>query len=463
VGQGGVAIEIMGRLKLAVALLSLVAEVALAQAFPIDDVDKWIEGLHKAHGFSGAVVVMRDGNVLYSRGIGVANADTARAFTPDTPTDGGSLAKPFTAASLLMLVEDGSIDLQAPVKRYVSEYPDATTTVYDLVSHRAPLPDYDAFRSLIKEGKPVTTLALLNESTKVAAASAAPSPAFTYCNVCLDATALVIERVTAKRFDAVLRQQMFFYLGIDNAFIRPARLASLTADRAVGYRMKDGRRERFDAEDLEGFYGGSNLYASARNFARFANAYVVPPSQAGKRFALSPRTTWPLLPAGGLSYGLTLGNWYCANGGERCYYPGVHRGFYNAMYWDRAKRITVVHVSNAALPAWLQPRVTRELVAAAEGRSVAQLSEPKLIALTPDALKSAGGIYDVPGAGRITLMNVDDKPYLRSDIGFHYRLYPVSATMLYAPGLDAYIGIGEDKRLSWTTVFLESFGIRVAS
>ena len=78
-------------------------------------------------------------------------------------------------------------------------------------------------------------------------------------------------------------------------------------------------------------------------------------------------------------------------------------------------------------------------------------------------LKSAGGVYDVPGAGRITLMHVDDKPYLRSDIGFHYRLHAVSATMLYAPGLDAYIGIGEDKRLSWTTVFLESFGIRVAS
>ena len=457
--QGGDALQIMVRL-IVVAAFCLGARLAHAQAFPIDDVDKWLDGLHKSHGFSGAVVVMRDGNVVYARGVGNANAETERAFTPDTPTDGGSLAKPFTAASLLMLVDDGSIDLRSPVKRYVGEYPDAKTTVHDLMAHGAPLPDYDAFKPLFNEGKPVTTLALIKESANVPGTPTQPAPRFSYCNLCLDAVALVIERVTSKRFDAVLRQQIFFYLGIDNAFIRPARLAALPADRAVGYRMKDGRRERFDAEDLEGFYGGGNLYASARNFARFANAFAVP-VQGNRRFALSPKTPWPLLPADGITYGLTLGNWYCVASGERCYHPSVDRGFSNVMYWDRTKRIVVVHVSNSSIAPWLQPLITRELIAAAEGRNVARLVEPKHIPLTPEALKSAAGIYDVPGAGRVTLSMVDDTPFLRSDVGFHYRLHPVSPTMLYAPGLDAYIGIGEDKRLSWTSVFLESFGIRV--
>ena len=451
----------MGRL-IVFATLWLFARVAVAQVFPIDDVDKWLDGLNKSHGFSGAVIVMRDGNVVYSRGVGNANDEASRPFTPDTPTDGGSLAKPVTAASLLMLVDDGSIDLQSPVKRYVNEFPNATTKVHDLLSHGAALPDYDAFKSLFKEGKPVTTLAMIKELANLPGADAAPSPRFSYCNLCLDTAALVIERVTAKRFDAVLRQQIFFYLGIDNASIRAARLSALPAERAVGYRVKDGRRERHDAEDLEGFYGGGNLYASARNFARFANAFALP-SQGDKRLALSPKTPWPLLPPGGMSYGITLGHWYCVNSGERCYYPGVHRGFYNVMYWDRPKRIAVVHVSNSTIAPWLQPRITRELIAAAEGRTVASLAEPKLITLTPDALKAAAGIYDVPGAGRITLLHVDGTPYVRSDIGYHYRLHPVSDTLMYAPGLDSYIGLGEDKRLSWTTVFLESFGIRVAS
>jgi CubicO group peptidase (beta-lactamase class C family) len=407
------------------------------------------------------VIVERDGSVLYSRGVGLANAEQNRAFTPDTPVDGASLAKPFTAASLLMLVDDKSIDLEAPVQRYVPEYPEASAIVYDLVGHRALLPDYDAFKGLAKDGKPITTLAMLTEAPKVARPPTPPAPFFNYCNVCLDAAALVVERVTGKRFDAVLRQQIFFYVGIESAFIRPARLSALRAERAIGYRVRDGKRERFDAEDLEGFYGGSNLYANVREFARFARAFAVP--QTNARFKLSGRTTWPLLPAGGLTYGLTIGNWYCANGGERCYYPGSHRGFYSVMYWDRAKRIVVAFVSNSAVEPWLQPRITRELIAAAEGRSVAPPSEPKLVELTPEILRKAVGTYDLPGAGRVGLLYDKETAYLRTDIGTHYQLVRVARNLMYAPGLDAYLGLGEDGRLSWTSVFLESFGIRVLS
>ena len=53
----------MGRL-IVFATLWLFARVAVAQVFPIDDVDKWLDGLNKSHGFSGAVIVMRDGNVV---------------------------------------------------------------------------------------------------------------------------------------------------------------------------------------------------------------------------------------------------------------------------------------------------------------------------------------------------------------------------------------------------------------
>jgi CubicO group peptidase (beta-lactamase class C family) len=467
-GQGRGASEVMVRLTLAAALFAIAGDVTCAQAgaaFPIEEVDRWLDKLHATHGFSGAVVIERDGSVVYSRGIGAANAETGRSFTPDTPTDGAALAKPFTAASLLMLVEDGSIDLQAPVKKYVTEYPDATTAVFDLLSHRAPLPDYAAFSALMKQGKPVTTPALLAEAERMSA-SAPPAAAGAYryadCGLCLDTAALVVERVTGKRFDAVLRQQIFFHLGIENAFIRQPRLSALPADRAVGYRTLDGRRERYDAEDFEAFYGGGNLYASARDLARFARAHAIPPPR-NARFALSGRALWPVVPAGGLSYGLTLGNWYCENGALRCYYPGLHRGFYNVMYWDRAKRITVVYVSNSGIAPWLRSSITRELVAAAEGGSITQPVEPKLATLTDEKLRGALGIYDVPGAGRVTLLHDAGKHYVRSDIGLLYPLHRVSPTLFYVPGLDAYVGLGEDSRLSWTTVFLESYGVRVAS
>lgn len=456
----------MGRLTAAGALLALLAiglvpaTASCATRFAVEDVDRWLERLHAVRGFSGAVVIERDGHVVYSRGVGVANDDTRRMFTPDTRTDGGSLAKPFTATLLLMLAGEGTVDLDAPVRRYVSEYPDATTTLHDLLAHRAALPEYESFTALFALGQPVTTAAMLDASGRTGRSATRSGDArFLYCNLCLDAAALAIERATRQRFEQVLRERLLDPLGLDRAFVRPARLADMPADRAVGYRVRDGRHQRFDAEDLEGFHGGSNLYASAREFARFARAFATSapvPGEGVVRRALSPAYVQPNVVSG-----LTLGGWYCAPGAERCYYTGAHRGFYNVMYWDRARRIVVVYVSNSTIAAWLQPRIARELVAAAEGRTVAPLVEPPLAALTPEALRAASGSYSVPGVGRVAVFIEHGNAYARVASGAEYRLYPVSPTVLYGPGLDAFVGFARDGGLSWTTVFVDTLGTRV--
>lgn len=452
----------VGRLIAVVALVAFGVAPALSQPAPrfaIEDVDRWIERLQAGRGFSGAVVIERDGHAVYSRGVGVANEETRRMFTPDTRTDGGSLAKPFTATLLLMLVEEGLVDLEAPVRRYVSEYPDATSTVRDLLSHRSALPGYEAFASLLRTEQPVTTAAMLVESARIAQPAFPSSPTrFVYCNLCLDAAALVVERVTGRRFEEVLRERLLTPLRLDRAFIRPPRLADMPADRAVGYRIRNGRHDRFDAEDFEGFYGASNLYASAREFARFARAFATSapvPGAAVARRALSPAHLQP-----GVVSGLTLGGWYCAPGGERCYYTGDHRGFYNVMYWDRTRRIVVVYVSNSTIAAWLRPRIARELVAAAEGRRVSPLVEASLVALDSESLRVAAGSYEVPGVGRVALLVDRDKAHARVASGVEYRLYQVSPTVLYGPGLDAFVGVARDGRLSWATVFVDSLGTR---
>ena len=348
----------------------------------------------------------------------------------------------------------------------MSEFPDATTTVYDLLSHARRLPDYDAFDALLRSGQAGHDARDAGRSPDGLDRPPAPRrrTRFTYCNLCLDAAALVVERVTGKRFEQVLRQQFFAPLGIDDAFIRPARLAAMPADRAVGYRIRDGRRERFDAEDFEGFYGGGNLYASARDFARFARAFATC-RRSDPRCALSAtRTVARCMPPGDLGSGLTLGSWYCATGGERCYYTGVaSRLLQRDVLRIARQRLVVVYVSNSTIAPWLQPRITRELVAAAEGRQPASPVEPKLVALTPEVLRSAAATYDVPGAGRVVLVDDKDTTYVRAGAGggVEFRLFRVSPTLLYGPGLDAFVGIGGDGRLSWTTGFIESFGTRL--
>jgi CubicO group peptidase (beta-lactamase class C family) len=69
--------------------------------------------------FQGAIVVGRGDRIDYAAGFGFADIDRRIPFTPDTPIDGASIAKTFTAAALLMLAHERRVDLEAPVHSVV--------------------------------------------------------------------------------------------------------------------------------------------------------------------------------------------------------------------------------------------------------------------------------------------------------------------------------------------------------
>ena len=91
----------------------------------------------------GAVAVMRHGKVVFSRGYGMANLETATPATPDTVFRIGSLTKQFTAAAVLALVDDGKLSLDDKVRKYIPELPaDDATTIRQLLTHTAGFTDY---------------------------------------------------------------------------------------------------------------------------------------------------------------------------------------------------------------------------------------------------------------------------------------------------------------------------------
>ena len=95
--------------------------------------------LAQRHRFQDAVVMGRGGQVEYAAGFGLADIERQLPFTPDTPTDGPSMAKTFTAATLLMLVNEGRIDLKMPVPDILPEHPRGRTRVRHPARARPPL------------------------------------------------------------------------------------------------------------------------------------------------------------------------------------------------------------------------------------------------------------------------------------------------------------------------------------
>jgi len=435
------------------AALALGMSATGVAAGPFDAIDRLVDDWQASRVFSGAIVVTRDREVLYERAAGWANPERGLAFSVTTPTDSASLAKPFTALLALMLAREGRLDLDAPVVRYVAEYPHGDTRVRHLLQHSAGLPDYDAFDALFKAGAPVTTSAMLRElADRRAPPPFAPGTRFEYCNLCLDALALAIERATGRGFEALLRERLWAPAGIDHALLRPARLHALPASRAVGHRWRNGKYEANDAEDFEAFHGASNLYATARGFARYGSAFANSAAWLGG--AAGDAVERVRLNDGAIT-GLTLGNWYCDGGARRCYYTGHHRGFYNLMYWNAERRIAIAWVSNSTVLSTHRAPFERALVAVAEGRP-APTEPPETVPLDDAKLRKLAGEHTIDGAGRVRFAFDGARATLWSAEGVEYSLFRVSARAFYAPGVDALIGSTDDGRLVWSSIFVNA-------
>lgn len=423
-------------IRTALAALSLVG-AAGADARDAPTLHQALEQLARQNSFSGAVVVRDARGLRFSRGYGMADPFAGRAFTPTTPVDSASLAKPVTAAAVLVLARDGRIDLDAPVQRYLPEYPHRSATVRHLLAHSAGLAFQETAESLA--GK--TNASLLEAVRKSGAGPLfPPGTAFNYCNLCYSTLSLLVERVTGMHFLRFGQERLALPRAVT---IRPAHLADWKG-RAIGYRRRVGRTlELFDSWEGEAFYGSANLSVSADQLARWGSEWWRPELQR-----IRPLATAPAVIAGKPS-GLSWGNWYCSKNRQRCHYLGHHEGFHHMLYWDFGRRITVAMVSNNSLAPGLQQRLQRALVAYAEDRAAE--ADRELAALLPHVAVQPG-TYRLPDGDSVLLRASGEAMTVRRR-GIDYSAYPMEGGIRYVPGLDVYLAGGRGGRLHWLSLY----------
>jgi CubicO group peptidase (beta-lactamase class C family) len=413
--------------------------------------DALMGDLHAQGGFTGAVVIMRDGETLYERGFGMA--DESRPFTPETAAESGSLAKPVTAAAIHLLAHEGRIDLDQPVQRYLAEFPYPGTTIRNLLSHSGGLPDYDMFEDLWESGAPTDNLSILKAMAERQPAPRFPAgERFEYCNICYDALGAVIARITGGTYEDFIAERFFAPAGMTDTYVRPAHFRDWPGPRALGYKLRPAGKTPFDIFDNEGVHGGCNINFSSRDIARWASLWAL------KSAAAAPIRSVAVENAviGDKISPLTIGNWYCAASREECYYTGHHQAFHAFAYWNAQTRIAIGFISNNALTAPLQPALARALVAAAHGDRAAKLAFD--VAQEDENVEPAAvaGDYRTDAMGDFSIALDGGDAFLELAASPRMRLFPVGFNGLYAPGVDAYLFHDPaTDTLTWSTTFFE--------
>lgn len=395
--------------------------------------------LHQRGLFDGALVVARGRQVLVARGYGLASVEERVPFTPDTPADGASLAKTFTALLVLQLAAEGRLDLDEPLRsRLLPELPYPDITMRHLLAHSSGLPaGYGFFDRLIPAGQVRTTEGLLAAlAAHPPALAFAPGTRFEYSSFAYDLAALAAARAAGTSTEALFRTRVFAPLGLRSAFLRPGRFADWPGARTRAYRRVGGRLVPHEVFDGEAFHGGSNIYVSARDLSRwnrsFVEASLLPPG------ALADGLT-PARIAGRRS-GLTLLSWYRADDDSAFWYCGHLEGFHDLVFRDLAADLSIVFVSNNTLAPWLHHAIVRAIRAIVARRPAERLAVPPAMAAIGDGAELAGAwtLED----GRVLRIERQGAALLVAPPGgVRYRMFPEDQTSFYVPGLDLVIGV----------------------
>ncbi|MGH9816278.1 MAG: serine hydrolase domain-containing protein, partial [Candidatus Acidiferrales bacterium] len=204
---------------------------------------EYMEAQSRVSRFTGAVLVAREGNVLFARGYGMANLEHAIPNSPSTKFRLGSITKQFTATAILQLQEKGKLSVQDPVCKYVPGCPAgwAPVTIHHLLTHTSGIPSFTSFPDYLKTMMIASPPEKLLERFRDKPLEFAPGEKFNYSNSGYLLLGFILEKAAGQSYDEYLRANIFAPLGMDasgydwNHAVLPGRASGYARRGESGY------------------------------------------------------------------------------------------------------------------------------------------------------------------------------------------------------------------------------------
>lgn len=262
---------------------------------------------------------------------------------PETIFQSGSIGKQFTAAAVILLVEEGKIGLNDPLAKYFPEGPSwwSGVTIHELLSHTAGFTDYPKDFDLRRDYTEEDLLKIVEAIPP----AYPPGTDWAYSNLGYVTLGILIHRVSGQYFGDFLQERVFKPLGMSTA--RIVSEADIIPNRAAGYRLENGqvRNQEWVAPSANSTADGS-LYFTILDLAKCDAALYSEKvlKESSKREMWTVATLRDGKPSPG-SYGF---GWFVdsRNGHRLVGHGGRWQGFttHIARYLD--DRLTIVILTN---------------------------------------------------------------------------------------------------------------------
>lgn len=196
-------------------------------------------------------------------------------YLAKTPSRTASITKPMTAIAIMQLVEQGKVDLDVPIQRYIPDFPikkEGQITVRHLLSHASGIDGYKSGKERNNK-KNYATLADATDIFKDRKLLANPGQAFNYTSYGYTLLGLVIEQVSKMSFEDYLRKNIWEKVGMQNTRIEYDN-QNQDEKSALYHRNNKGKIKSEKRTNLTDRIPGGSVISTVEDLLKFGDAVL---------------------------------------------------------------------------------------------------------------------------------------------------------------------------------------------
>jgi CubicO group peptidase (beta-lactamase class C family) len=235
------------------------------------------------------VMVVKDDKIIYRKAFGLANTELNIPMQPGMLFRIGSMTKQYTAIAVLQLAEQGKIDLQDSIQKYIKDFPSKgyTITIENLLTNTSGIKDYLSEISNPSKQKETYTPKDGVDYIKDEPLNFKSGSNYKYSNSNFYLLGYIIEMVTGETYEKYLQENVIDRAGLKNTFYIDPKID--IPNMPQGYSKFDGKIEKATLEAIDIMYSAGGLVSNADDIYKWHHALY--DQQLVKKETLEKATT----------------------------------------------------------------------------------------------------------------------------------------------------------------------------
>lgn len=222
-------------------------------------------------GSGGAFLVAKNGKPIYQKAFGKANLELDILLTPEYVFQLGSITKQFTAVAILMLEEQGKLNTNDSVSKYIPDYPSGEEiTIHHLLTHTSGIKDFTKMKTLQEIAQKEMTPKMMVDFFKNETPVSAPGEKFEYNNSGYFLLGYIIELVSGETYENFIEKRIFEKAGMNRSYYASDR--QVIQKRAYGYQKKESGYVNKTIISFSVPFASGSLMSTVNDMLKWQNA-----------------------------------------------------------------------------------------------------------------------------------------------------------------------------------------------